>query len=298
MMENPAAPWPLLQVAIEAKSKANREKLLVALSELVDEDPSFRVKTDEESGQTIISGMSELDLDTIVDRMRRQFKVEVNVGAPQVAHRETITRKHEQDYTHDKHTGGTWQFARVKILFEPNPDSSELQFETKIVGGAVPNEYISGVEKGINSVMTSGPFAGFPMIGVKATLIDGAYHDVYSSLLAFEIAGRACFREAAPKLGVQLLEPIMKIEVVAPEIHVGSVIAELHSRRGQIRGRETHDLAAVINATVPLANMFKLEDALLSHSKGQARLSASYAGYATVPLPPDDSDPSAAMAIA
>ncbi|MFB9982694.1 elongation factor G, partial [Mesorhizobium kowhaii] len=174
----------------------------------------------------------------------------------------------------------------------------EFEFETKIVGGAVPKEYIPGVEKGINSVMTSGPFAGFPMIGVNATLIDGAYHDVDSSVLAFEIAGRACVREAAPRLGVQLLEPIMKVEVATPEDYVDSVIGELHSRRGQIRGQESRDLTVIINATVPLANLSKLEDALRSHSKGQARLSASYAGYAPVPLPPDDRDPSAAMAIA
>ncbi|TIL42058.1 elongation factor G, partial [Mesorhizobium sp.] len=196
ILERMEFPDPVIQIAIEPKTKNDQEKMGLALHRLAAEDPSFRVKTDEESGQTIISGMGELHLDIIVDRMRREFKVEANVGAPQVAYRETITRRHEQDYTHKKQTGGTGQFARVKILFEPNPESSEFLFESKIVGGAVPKEYIPGVEKGINSVMTSGPFAGFPMIGVKATLIDGAYHDVDSSVLAFEIAGRACFREA------------------------------------------------------------------------------------------------------
>ncbi|WP_287094016.1 elongation factor G, partial [Mesorhizobium sp.] len=203
ILERMEFPDPVIQIAIEPKTKNDQEKMGLALHRLAAEDPSFRVKTDEESGQTIISGMGELHLDIIVDRMRREFKVEANVGAPQVAYRETITRSQEQDYTHKKQTGGTGQFARVKILFEPNPESSEFLFESKIVGGAVPKEYIPGVEKGINSVMTSGPFAGFPMIGVKATLIDGAYHDVDSSVLAFEIAGRACFREAAPRLGVQ-----------------------------------------------------------------------------------------------
>ncbi|RWP94414.1 elongation factor G, partial [Mesorhizobium sp.] len=186
ILERMEFPDPVIQIAIEPKTKNDQEKMGLALHRLAAEDPSFRVKTDEESGQTIISGMGELHLDIIVDRMRREFKVEANVGAPQVAYRETITRRHEQDYTHKKQTGGTGQFARVKILFEPNPESSEFLFESKIVGGAVPKEYIPGVEKGINSVMTSGPFAGFPMIGVKATLIDGAYHDVDSSVLAFE----------------------------------------------------------------------------------------------------------------
>ncbi|RUV54365.1 elongation factor G, partial [Mesorhizobium sp. M5C.F.Ca.IN.020.29.1.1] len=257
ILERMEFPDPVIQIAIEPKTKNDQEKMGLALHRLAAEDPSFRVKTDEESGQTIISGMGELRLDIIVDRMRREFKVEANVGAPQVAYRETITRSQEQDYTHKKQTGGTGQFARVKILFEPNPESSEFLFESKIVGGAVPKEYIPGVEKGINSVMTSGPFAGFPMIGVKATLIDGAYHDVDSSVLAFEIAGRACFREAAPRLGVQLLEPIMKVEVVTPEDYVGSVIGDLNGRRGQIQGQEARGVAVVINAMVPLANMFK-----------------------------------------
>ncbi|MER9871277.1 elongation factor G [Mesorhizobium sp. M0136] len=283
ILERMEFPDPVIQIAIEPKTKNDQEKMGLALHRLAAEDPSFRVKTDEESGQTIISGMGELHLDIIVDRMRREFKVEANVGAPQVAYRETITRKHEQDYTHKKQTGGTGQFARVKILFEPNPESSEFEFETKIVGGAVPKEYIPGVEKGINSVMTSGPFAGFPMIGVKATLIDGAYHDVDSSVLAFEIAGRACFREAAPKLGVQLLEPIMKVEVVTPEDYVGSVIGDLNGRRGQIQGQEARGVAVVINAMVPLANMFKYVDNLRSMSQGRAAYTMQFDHYEPVP---------------
>jgi elongation factor G len=283
ILERMEFPDPVIQIAIEPKTKNDQEKMGLALHRLAAEDPSFRVKTDEESGQTIISGMGELHLDIIVDRMRREFKVEANVGAPQVAYRETITRKHEQDYTHKKQTGGTGQFARVKIVFEPDPESTEFQFESKIVGGAVPKEYIPGVEKGINSVMSSGPFAGFPMIGVKATLIDGAFHDVDSSVLAFEIAGRACFREAAPKLGVQLLEPIMKVEVVTPEDYVGNVIGDLNGRRGQIQGQETRGVAVVVNAMVPLANMFKYVDNLRSMSQGRAQYTMQFDHYEPVP---------------
>jgi elongation factor G len=283
ILERMEFPDPVIQIAIEPKTKGDQEKMGLALHRLAAEDPSFRVKTDEESGQTIIAGMGELHLDIIVDRMRREFKVEANVGAPQVAYRETITRTHEQDYTHKKQTGGTGQFARVKVVFEPNPESSEFVFESKIVGGAVPKEYIPGVEKGINSVMTSGPFAGFPMIGVKATLIDGAYHDVDSSVLAFEIASRACFREAAPKLGVQLLEPIMKVEVVTPEDYVGNVIGDLNGRRGQIQGQEARGVAVVVNAMVPLANMFKYVDNLRSMSQGRAQYTMQFDHYEPVP---------------
>jgi elongation factor G len=283
ILERMEFPDPVIQIAIEPKTKGDQEKMGLALHRLAAEDPSFRVKTDEESGQTIIAGMGELHLDIIVDRMRREFKVEANVGAPQVAYRETITRSHEQDYTHKKQTGGTGQFARIKIFFEPNSESPDFVFESKIVGGAVPKEYIPGVEKGINSVLSSGPFAGFPMIGVKATLIDGAYHDVDSSVLAFEIAGRACFREAAPKLGVQLLEPIMKVEVVTPEDYVGNVIGDLNSRRGQIQGQETRGVAVVVNAMVPLANMFKYVDSLRSMSQGRAAYTMQFDHYEPVP---------------
>jgi elongation factor G len=233
ILERMEFPDPVIEIAIEPKTKADQEKMGIALNRLAAEDPSFRVKSDEESGQTIIAGMGELHLDILVDRMKREFKVEANVGAPQVAYRESITRQAEIDYTHKKQSGGSGQFARVKIIFEPH-DGDDFIFESKIVGGSVPKEYIPGVQKGIESVMGAGPLAGFPMLGVKATLIDGAYHDVDSSVLAFEIASRAAFREGAQKAGAQLLEPIMKVEVVTPEDYVGDVIGDLNSRRGQI----------------------------------------------------------------
>ncbi|MFN3548630.1 MAG: elongation factor G [Mesorhizobium sp.] len=283
ILERMEFPDPVIQIAIEPKTKGDQEKMGLALNRLAAEDPSFRVKTDEESGQTIIAGMGELHLDIIVDRMRREFKVEANVGAPQVAYRETITKTAEIDYTHKKQTGGTGQFARVKIVFEPNPEGEDFVFESKIVGGAVPKEYIPGVQKGIQSVMSSGPVAGFPMLGVKATLIDGAFHDVDSSVLAFEIASRAAFREGAQKAGAQLLEPIMKVEVVTPEDYVGSVIGDLNGRRGQIQGQEARGNAAVINAMVPLANMFKYVDNLRSMSQGRAQYTMLFDHYEPVP---------------
>jgi elongation factor G len=283
ILERMEFPDPVIQIAIEPKTKGDQEKMGLALNRLAAEDPSFRVKTDEESGQTIIAGMGELHLDIIVDRMRREFKVEANVGAPQVAYRETITKVAEIDYTHKKQTGGTGQFARVKIIFEPNPEGEDFVFESKIVGGSVPKEYIPGVQKGIQSVMSSGPVAGFPMLGVKATLIDGAFHDVDSSVLAFEIASRAAFREGAQKAGAQLLEPIMKVEVVTPEDYVGSVIGDLNGRRGQIQGQEARGNAAVINAMVPLANMFKYVDNLRSMSQGRAQYTMLFDHYEPVP---------------
>ena len=283
ILERMEFPEPVIQIAIEPKSKGDQEKMGLALNRLAAEDPSFRVKTDQESGQTIIAGMGELHLDIIVDRMRREFKVEANVGAPQVAYRETITRKTEKDYTHKKQTGGTGQFARVKLVFEPNPDGEDFVFESKIVGGSVPKEYIPGVQKGIESVLSSGPLAGFPMLGVKATLIDGAFHDVDSSVLAFEIASRACFREASREAGAQLLEPMMKVEVVTPEDYVGDVIGDLNSRRGQIQGQESRGVAVVISANVPLANMFKYVDNLRSMSQGRAQYSMVFDHYAPVP---------------
>jgi len=283
ILERMEFPEPVIQIAIEPKTKGDQEKMGLALNRLAAEDPSFRVKTDEESGQTIIAGMGELHLDIIVDRMRREFKVEANVGAPQVAYRETITRQAEIDYTHKKQTGGSGQFARVKIVFEPNPEGEDFVFESKIIGGSVPKEYIPGVEKGIQSVLSSGPLAGFPMLGVKATLIDGAYHDVDSSVLAFEIAARAAFREGAQKAGAQLLEPIMKVEVVTPEDYVGNVIGDLNSRRGQIQGQEARGIAVVINAMVPLANMFKYVDNLRSMSQGRAQYTMQFDHYEPVP---------------
>ena len=283
ILERMEFPDPVIQIAIEPKTKGDQEKMGLALNRLAAEDPSFRVKSDEESGQTIIAGMGELHLDIIVDRLKREFKVEANVGAPQVAYRETITRQAEIDYTHKKQSGGSGQFARVKIVFEPNPDGEDFLFESKIVGGSVPKEYIPGVQKGIESVLTSGPVAGFPMLGVKATLIDGAYHDVDSSVLAFEIASRAAFREGAQKAGAQLLEPIMKVEVVTPEDYVGDVIGDLNSRRGQIQGTEARGIATVVNAFVPLANMFKYVDSLRSMSQGRAQYTMLFDHYEPVP---------------
>lgn len=282
ILERMDFPEPVIEIAIEPKTKADQEKMGIALNRLAAEDPSFRVKSDEESGQTIIAGMGELHLDIIVDRMRREFKVEANIGQPQVAYRESITKMAEIDYTHKKQSGGAGQFARVKIVFEPH-DGDDFVFESKVVGGAVPKEYIPGVQKGIESVMGSGPLAGFPMLGVKATLIDGGYHDVDSSVLAFEIAARAAFRDGAKKAGAQLLEPIMKVEVVTPEDYVGDVIGDLNSRRGQISGTEARGIATVVNAMVPLANMFGYVNTLRSMSQGRAQYTMQFDHYEPVP---------------
>ncbi|WP_455476639.1 elongation factor G [Bartonella sp. B41] len=282
ILERMEFPEPVIEIAIEPKTKADQEKMGLALSRLAAEDPSFRVKSDEESGQTIIAGMGELHLDIIVDRMRREFKVEANVGQPQVAYRESITKVAEIDYTHKKQSGGAGQFARVKIIFEPH-EGDDFLFESKIVGGSVPKEYIPGVQKGIESVMGSGPLAGFPMLGVKATLVDGGYHDVDSSVLAFEIAARAAFRDGAKKAGAQLLEPIMKVEVVTPEDYVGDVIGDLNSRRGQISGTEVRGIATVVNAMVPLANMFGYVNTLRSMSQGRAQYTMQFDHYEPVP---------------
>ena len=283
ILERMEFPDPVISIAIEPKTKGDQEKMGVALHRLAAEDPSFRVKSDEESGQTIISGMGELHLDILVDRMKREFNVEANVGAPQVAYRETITREAEIDYTHKKQSGGSGQFARVKIIFEPNTESEEFEFVSKIVGGNIPKEYIPGVEKGIQSVMDNGPVAGFPMLGVKATLLDGAYHDVDSSVLAFEIAARAAFREGAQKAGAKLLEPIMKVEVVTPEDYMGDVIGDLSSRRGQVAGTEARGIDQVVSAMVPLANMFKYVDSLRSMSQGRAQYTMTFDHYEQVP---------------
>ncbi len=283
ILERMEFPDPVISIAVEPKSKSDQEKMGLALNRLAAEDPSFRVRSDEESGQTIISGMGELHLDILVDRMKREFKVEANIGAPQVAYRETITRAADIDYTHKKQSGGSGQFARVKITFEPNPEGEDFVFESTVVGGNVPKEYIPGVEKGIQSVMDSGPLAGFPMLGVKATLTDGAYHDVNSSVLAFEIAARAAFREGAQKAGAQLLEPIMKVEVVTPEDYMGDIIGDLNSRRGQIAGTETRNIDQVITAMVPLANMFGYVNTLRSMSQGRAQYTMIFDHYEAVP---------------
>lgn len=293
-METSAAPWPLLQCVIEPKSKADHEKLHAALFWLACEDAFLNVEYND-VGQMIIGGTSEHQLDRIIDRLHHEFMVETTVGAPRVAYRETITRTDEQDYTHRKLFRDKHQFARVRILFEPNPECTDLVFESGIARGAIPNEYIPGVEKGLRTVVSSGPLAGFPMIGMKATLMDGAYHEVDSSVLAFEIAGRACLRDAAPRLGVQLLEPIMKIEVAAPETYVRDVISELDGRRGEIQGPDIRG-AVIVKATMPLANMFKLEDSLRSCSGGHAVLTVGYAGYRPVSFP-DDRDPPLAVAM-
>ncbi|MHC5653040.1 elongation factor G [Stappia sp. ICDLI1TA098] len=283
ILERMEFPDPVIEIAVEPKTKSDQEKMGLALNRLAAEDPSFRVKTDEESGQTIIAGMGELHLDIIVDRMKREFKVEANIGAPQVAYRETITRLAEVDYTHKKQTGGTGQFARIKIVIEPNEVGAGYTFKSTIVGGSVPKEYIPGVTKGIESVMSSGPLAGFPMVDIKATLIDGAYHDVDSSVLAFEIAARAGFREAIQKAAPKLLEPIMKVEVVTPEDYMGDVIGDLNSRRGQITGTENRGVVTVVNAMVPLANMFGYVNNLRSMSQGRAQYSMVFDHYEQVP---------------
>ena len=283
ILEKMEFPAPVIEMAVEPKTKADQEKMGVALAKLSTEDPSFYVSTDEESGQTIIKGMGELHLDIKVDILRRQHKIEVNVGAPQVAYRETITKATDIDYTHKKQTGGTGQFARVKFIVEPGEENSGMVFESKVVGGNVPKEYLPGVEKGLKSVMTSGNIIGFPMVDVKVTLTDGAYHDVDSSAIAFEIASRAALREAITKAGPVLLEPIMKVEVVSPEDYLGSVIGDLNSRRGQIAGTSARGNAQVVNAMVPLANMFGYVNNLRSMSQGRAAYTMSFDHYSEVP---------------
>ncbi|ULB10645.1 elongation factor G [Cereibacter azotoformans] len=283
VLETMTFPEPVIEIAVEPKTKADQEKMGLALARLAAEDPSFRVETDFESGQTIMKGMGELHLDILVDRMKREFKVEANIGAPQVAYRETISRAAEIDYTHKKQTGGTGQFARVKLQIDPTEPGQGYSFESKIVGGAVPKEYIPGVEKGIRSVMDSGPLAGFPVIDFKVALIDGAFHDVDSSVLAFEIAARAAMREGLKKAGAKLLEPIMKVEVVTPEEYTGGIIGDLTSRRGMVQGQDTRGNANVINAFVPLANMFGYINTLRSMSSGRAVFSMHFDHYDAVP---------------
>ena len=283
VLETMTFPEPVIEIAVEPKSKADQEKMGLALQRLAAEDPSFRVETDIESGQTIMKGMGELHLDILVDRMKREFKVEANIGAPQVAYRETISNEAEIDYTHKKQTGGTGQFARVKLVITPTEPGEGYSFESKIVGGAVPKEYIPGVEKGIKSVMDSGPLAGFPVIDFKVALIDGAFHDVDSSVLAFEIASRAGMREGLRKAGAKLLEPIMKVEVVTPEEYTGSIIGDLTSRRGMVRGQDTRGNANVIDAMVPLANMFGYINNLRSMSSGRAVFTMQFDHYDAVP---------------
>ncbi|CAN1554912.1 FusA Translation elongation factors (GTPases) [Caulobacteraceae bacterium] len=283
ILERMEFPEPVIEIAIEPKSKADQEKLGLALAKLANEDPSFRVSTDQESGQTILRGMGELHLDIKVDILRRTYDVDANVGQPKVAYRERINKRAEIDYTHKKQTGGTGQFARIKLIFEPGEPGTGFTFESQIVGGAVPKEYIPGVIKGLESSVSNGLLAGFPLIDLKATLIDGAYHDVDSSVLAFEIAARAAFRELKQHGDPRLLEPIMKVEVVSPEEFTGSVIGDINSRRGMIQGQDMRGNANVVNAMVPLANMFGYVNDLRSFSSGRASFSMSFDHYEEVP---------------
>ena len=283
VLETMTFPDPVIEIAVEPKTKADQEKMSTGLARLAAEDPSFRVETDLESGQTIMKGMGELHLDILVDRLRREFKVEANIGAPQVAYRETISREAEITYTHKKQSGGSGQFAEVKMILMPTEPGEGYSFESRIVGGAVPKEYIPGVEKGINSVMDSGPLAGFPVIDFKVALIDGKFHDVDSSVLAFEIAARMGMREGMRKAGAKLLEPIMKVEVITPEDYTGGIIGDLTSRRGQVQGQDTRGNAIAIDANVPLANMFGYINTLRSMSSGRANFTMQFSHYEPVP---------------
>jgi len=283
VLETMTFPDPVIEIAVEPKTKADQEKMSQGLARLAAEDPSFRVETDLESGQTIMKGMGELHLDILVDRLKREFKVEANIGAPQVAYRETIGHEVEHTYTHKKQSGGSGQFAEVKMVISPTEPGEGYSFESRIVGGSVPKEYIPGVEKGIQSVMDSGPLAGFPVIDFKVALIDGKFHDVDSSVLAFEIAARMCMREGLRKAGAKLLEPMMKVEVITPEEYTGSIIGDLTSRRGQVSGQETRGNAIAINAFVPLANMFGYINTLRSMSSGRAQFTMQFDHYDPVP---------------
>jgi len=283
ILERMDFPDPVIEVAVEPRTKGDQEKMGVALGRLAQEDPSFRVTTDPESGQTVIKGMGELHLEIIVDRMKREFKVDANVGAPQVAYRETIGRTYEVDYTHKKQTGGSGQFARVKIVFEPLPSGEGYVFENAVTGGAVPREFVPGVVKGLKAARENGVLAGFPVIDFKATLVDGASHDVDSSVLAFEIAARAAFREGIARAGPVLLEPVMRVEVVTPEDYMGDIIGDLNSRRGSVTGMDSRGNAQVINAMVPLANMFGYVNNLRSMSQGRAQYTMHFDHYDKVP---------------
>ncbi len=283
ILERMEFPEPVIEVAVEPKTKSDVEKMGLALGRLAAEDPSFRVATDPESGQTVIKGMGELHLEILVDRLKREFKVDCSVGAPQVAYRETISKAYTVDYTHKKQTGGSGQFAKVQIAFEPQEPGTGYVFESKVVGGSVPREYVPGVEKGLKSALETGVIAGFPVTDLKATLTDGAYHDVDSSVLAFEIASRAAFREAMPKAGPKLLEPVMKVEVVTPDEYMGDIIGDLNSRRGNVSGMDQRGIARVVSAEVPLANMFGYVNNLRSMSQGRAQYTMHFSHYAEVP---------------
>jgi elongation factor G len=283
ILERMEFPDPVIEIAVEPKTKADQEKMGSALSSLAAEDPSFRVASDEESGQTIIKGMGELHLDIIVDRMKREFKVEANIGAPQVAYRETITKPVEIDYTHKKQTGGSGQYARMKVQFEPLESGGGFVFESALHGTSIPREFVPGIQKGMEQQRESGTVAGFPVIDFKATVVDGASHDVDSSVMAFEIAARACLREALDKASPRLLEPIMSVEVVTPEEYMGDIIGDLNSRRGQVGAMDNRGNARVITAMVPLANMFGYVNTLRSMSQGRATYTMVFDHYTQVP---------------
>jgi elongation factor G len=276
-------PEPVIEVAVEPKTTADQEKMSIAIGRLAAEDPSLRVKVDQESGQTVLAGMGELHLEIIIDRMRREFKVEANIGAPQVAYRETIAKAYELTYVHKKQSGGAGQFAKIKITFEPLAPGSGFEFESKVVGGNVPKEYIPAVEKGIEDIRQSGIRAGYPAIDFKATLLDGAYHDVDSSALAFEIAAKAAFREGMVQASPKLLEPIMKVEVITPEEFMGDVIGHLNSIRGQVQGMEARGNAQIVKANVPLATMFGYVNTLRSMTQGRAQYTMQFSHYDQVP---------------
>jgi elongation factor G len=283
VLERMEFPEPVIEIAVEPKTKADQEKMGIALQRLAAEDPSFRVSVDHESGQTIMKGMGELHLEILVDRMKREFKVEANVGAPQVAYRETITKPFTVDYTHKKQSGGSGQYARVIMNFIPGESGSGYEFTSKIVGGSIPKEYIPGVQKGLLGSKEAGVMAGFPVVDFQVELIDGAYHDVDSSALAFEIAARAAFKEAMQAAGPQLLEPMMDVEVVTPEEYMGDIIGDLNSRRGQISAMEDRGNAKVIRALVPLAAMFGYINTLRSMSQGRAQYTMQFHHYEPVP---------------
>ena len=283
VLERMEFPEPVIEVAVEPKTKADQEKMGVALARLAAEDPSFRVSLDAESGQTVIKGMGELHLEILIDRMRREFKVEASVGPPQVAYRETISRVNDVDYTHKKQTGGAGQFARVKIRFEPLPSGSGYQFESKVTGGSVPREFIPSVEKGLRQACETGVLSGFPVTDFKATLLDGDSHDVDSSSLAFEIAARAAFREGMVNAGPKMLEPIMRVEAVTPEEYMGDIIGNLNGRRGKVSDMTQRGNARVITASVPLATMFGYVSSLRSMSQGRAQFTMHFEHYAEVP---------------
>ena len=283
VLERMEFPEPVIEIAVEPKTKADQEKMSTALQRLAAEDPSFRVSVDHESGQTIMKGMGELHLDILVDRMKREFKVEANIGAPQVAYRESITKQVEHSYTHKKQTGGSGQFAKIDLIFEPGEPGTGFEFESTGVGGNVPKEYIPGVQKGLDMAKETGVVAGFPVLDFKVTLTDGAYHDVDSSVMAFEIAAKSAFREAMEKAGPQLLEPMMKVEIITPEEYMGDIIGDLNSRRGQVGGMGDRGNAKVVDAFVPLANMFGYINTLRSMSQGRAQYTMQFDHYEPVP---------------